>query len=126
MVLKQDYRAVRHFIAALTLMVFAAAGLAAASEVVGVWECVSITPDGDEMHTTLTVTEANGKLSATLKSEEGEWTISNVKFEGKVLSFTAAQDAEYNVTLKVDGDKMDGQWSGGGDSGKVTATRHKA
>ena len=110
----------------IALLVFAAAQLGAASGVAGVWECVSITPDGDEMHTTLTVTESDGKLNATIKGDDGEWTVSGVKFDGKALTFTVARDNDYAVTMNLDGDKMEGTWSGGGDSGKVTATRHKA
>lgn len=127
MVPTENYRAVRYFIAAFILLGLAAAGLAAASAVAGVWECVAITPDGDEMHITLTVTEADGKLSATLAGEDADYKVSNLKFDGKVLTFTAARDyQDYTVTLNVDGDKMDGKWSGAGDSGKITATRHKA
>jgi hypothetical protein len=122
----QNYRAVRYFIAALTLLMLAATGLAAASAVAGTWDAVSLTPDGDEMHVTLTITESDGKLSATLTDDQGEWRVSNLKFDGKVLSFTASREGDYNVSMNVNGDKMEGTWSGGGDSGKVTATRHRA
>lgn len=122
----QNYSAVRYFIAAITLFTLAAAGLAAASAVAGTWDVVSLTPDGDEMHGTLTLTESDGKLSATFVADDGDWKVSNVKFEDNVLSFTVSRDDAYNVSLKVNGDKMEGTWSGQGDSGKVTATRHKA
>ncbi|HLM98591.1 MAG TPA: hypothetical protein VK335_04880 [Bryobacteraceae bacterium] len=113
-------------IAALALMAMATAGLAAGNSVAGAWECVSVTPDGDELHTTLTVTEADGKLNAKLVGDDGEWTVSKVKFENNVLSFTVTRDADYEVTMTVDGDKMDGKWAGNGISGKISATRHKA
>ena len=120
------YRVPLYVVAALALLALATVPLAAASAAAGVWDCVSLTPDGDEMHSTLTVTESGGKVNAALKSDDGEWTVSKVKFEGKVLTFTVSRDNDYIVTLTVDGDKMEGNWSGGGDSGKVTATRHKA
>ena len=122
----QNYSFVRYVIAALALLVLTAAWLPAASAVAGVWECISVTPDGDEMHSTLTLTDSDGKLSATLVSDDGDWKVSDLKFDGKVLSFTVSRDADYTVSLKVEGDKMEGTWSGGGDSGKVTATRRKA
>ena len=121
----QNDSAVRYFIAAITLFTLAAAGLAAASAVAGTWDAVSLTPDGDQMHVTLTITESDGKLSATLTDDEGEWRVSNLKFDGKVLSFTVSREGDYNVSMNLNGDKMEGTWSGQGDSGKVTATRHK-
>lgn len=121
----QNY-VVRYAILALTLLALATAALAAGSAVAGSWECVSVTPDGDELHTMLTVMEADGKLSATLKDDDGEWTVSKVKFENNVLTFTVTRDADYEVTMNLDGDKLDGKWAGNGIGGKISATRHKA
>jgi hypothetical protein len=117
---------VGYAVLALTLLALATAALAAGSAIAGSWECVSITPDGDEMHTMLTVIEADGKLSATLKDDDGEWTVSKLKFENNVLRFTVTRDADYEVTMNLDGDKMDGKWAGNGIGGKISATRHKA
>jgi len=116
----------RYAVLALTLVALAMPVLAAGSAVAGSWECVSITPDGDELHTMLTVIEADGKLSATLKDDDGDWTVSKVKFENNVLTFTVTRDADYDVTMNLDGDKMDGKWAGNGIGGKISATRHKA
>ena len=125
MIRDQNYLA-RFALLGLALLALATPVLAAGSAVAGSWECISITPDGDELHTMLTVTEADGKLSATLKDDDGDWTASKVKFENNVLTFTVNRDADYEVTLNVDGDKMDGKWAGNGISGKISATRHKA
>ena len=125
MIRDQNYM-VRYAVLALTLFALATAALAAGNPVAGSWECVSITPDGDEMHTMLTVIEADGKLSATLKDDDGEWTVSKLKFENNVLTFTVTRDADYEVTLTLAGDKMDGKWAGNGIGGKISATRHKA
>ena len=90
-------------------MALATVGLATAPSVVGSWECIS--PDGDDMHTTLTVTELEGKLAGTLTGGEGDWKISNLKFDGKVFSFAATRDYdEYTVILNFDGDKVEGKW----------------
>jgi hypothetical protein len=126
MIQKRNYRMFLCVIAALASLALPTAGLAAGSAVTGSWECVSITPDGDELHTTLTVTEADGKLNATLKGDDGEWALSKVKFENNVLSFTVTRDADYEITLTLDGDKMDGKWAGNGIGGKMSATRHQA
>ena len=126
MVHRQNYRLFPFLIAPLVLIALAVAAMAAGSAVTGAWDCVSVTPDGDEMHTTLTITEADGKLSAKLVGDDGEWDVSKLKFENNVLSFTVTRDADYEVTMNLDGDKMDGKWAGNGISGKITATRRKA
>ena len=125
MIRNQKYLA-RYAVLALAVLALATPALAAGSAVAGSWECVSVTPDGDELHTMLTVIEADGKFSATLKDDDGEWTVSKVKFENSVLSFTVTRDADYEVTMNLDGDKMDGKWAGNGIGGKISATRHKA
>jgi len=125
MIRAHHYRAVPYIAAALLLLSFTAAGLAA-DGVSGRWDCVSTTGDGDEIHTILTVTEGDGKINATLKDDDGEWIVSKLKFENNVLSFTVTRDADYDVIMNVNGDKMDGKWSGNGMDGKITATRHKA
>jgi hypothetical protein len=95
--------------------------------VVGTWECVSTTPDDADLHWTLTVTESDGKLSATATGETGDSNLNDVTFDGKVLSFTATLDSgTYTVNVNVAGDKMEGTWSGAGDSGKVTGSRKKS
>jgi len=125
MIRNQNY-VVRYAVLAFALLALATPAMAAGSAVAGSWECVSITPDGDELHTMLTVMEADGKLSATLKDDDGEWTVSKVKFENNVLTFTVTRDADYEVTMNLNGDKMDGKWAGNGMDGKISATRHKA
>jgi glutamine cyclotransferase len=117
----------RYTVAVLALMTLAAAWLAAAPAVVGTWECVSTTPDDADLHWTLTVTESDGKLSATATGETGDSNLNDVTFDGKVLSFTATLDSgTYTVKVNVAGDKMEGTWSGAGDSGKVTGSRKKS
>ena len=126
MIQKRNCRVFLGVMAALAFLALPTALLAAANPVAGAWDCVSVTPDGDELHTTLTVIEADGKLNAKLVGDDGEWTVSKVKFENNVLTFTVTRDADYEVTMNLDGDKMDGKWAGNGIGGKISATRHKA
>ncbi len=123
MIRTQNYR---YFIAAVALLMLAAGWLIAAEGVAGDWDCVSVTPDGDEIHSTLTVTTADGKVAAKLVGDDGEWTLSKVKFESNVLTFTVTRDADYEVTMNLNGDKMDGKWAGNGIGGKISAIRRKA
>ena len=126
MIQNRNYRAFLVVIAALAFLALPTAGLAAGNPVTGAWDCVSVTPDGDELHNTLTVTEADGKLDAKLVGEDGEWAASKVKFENNILTFTVTRDADYEITMTLDGDKLDGKWAGNGIGGKISATRHKA
>ncbi len=92
---------------------------------VGVWDCVSATGDGDEMPFTLTVKEEDGKLTATAGSDQGQIPLTDVEVNGDELSFKASlNDQDYAVKLKVTGDTLAGEWSGGGDSGTVKGKRH--
>lgn len=109
--------------AALSLLLTALL-LAAGSNPVGSWDCTSSTPNGDEHKWTLTVKEADGKLVGTAGSEEGEVPIEEVKYADDTLTFKVSiESGTYEVTLKIDGDKMDGNWTGGGQSGTVKGVK---
>jgi hypothetical protein len=97
-----------------------AAFLFAAVKPLGTWECTSSTPGGDERKWTLTVQEVGGKLAGAVGGEEGDIPIEDATFENDTLTFKVTLDTgTYQVTLKIDGDKLDGSWKGGGISGTV-------
>jgi len=107
------------FIGALCVFL-AAAFLVAAAPPLGTWECTSSTPGGDERKWTLTVQESNGKLAGTVGGEDGDSSIEDAKYENGTLTFKVTLDTgTYQVTLKIDGGKLDGTWTGGGASGTV-------
>jgi hypothetical protein len=105
-------------------ILLSAAILSAAGKPLGSWECTSSTPGGSEMKWTLTVKEVDGKLVGTAGSEDGEIQIEDAKFENDTLSFKVNHDSgSYEVILKVDGDKLDGNWKGGGETGSIKGAK---
>jgi hypothetical protein len=103
----------------------AALVLVAADKPVGSWDCTSSTPNGGGEHQwTLTVKEVDGKLAGTAGSEDGEIQLEELKYEDGTLSFKVSlESGTYEVTLKIDGDKLDGNWKGGGETGTVKGVK---
>ena len=77
--------------------------------------------DGDPIKWTLSLKELDGKLTAICGSADGEKPAKNVTFADGVLKFDAPyEDAYYRVTLKPNGNKLEGTWEGDdGNSGKT-------
>ncbi len=108
-----------HILAASLLV---AAVVFAASSPVGRWKLTADTPDGLQPFV-LVVKEADGKLTATFEGSEA-FQIKETRFENDTLTLTLdVNGAVYTVTLKVDGDKMEGTWKGEDNGGKVSGTR---
>ncbi len=103
----------------IVLLVFCGVLLAAANPAVGVWKVVSTGPGpGEELVWKMNIKEADGKLSGTLAGEMGEFAIADLKVEGNVLTGKITIDPEtYAVELKLDGNKGEGKWKGGGGEG---------
>ena len=113
----------------LTLVILLAVALAAPlamadnADVVGVWDAVAETPDGD-MPGVLTIIEKDGALEATLELASVDRDVTDVKLEGHTFEMTVMYDgARYDVELEVDGDTMTGTYSGIQASGPMKATR---
>ncbi len=116
----------RNLTVAVIVLVLSALLLSAADAPVGSWECTSAAPggSGDQMTWTLTLREVDGKLIGTAGNEEGEVSLDNPKYEDETLTFSVSLDSgTYDVTLKFDGDKVDGNWKGGGESGAIKGTK---
>jgi hypothetical protein len=110
----------------LLLLLVGAAVAVAADKPVGNWDCVALTPNGGEMKFTLNLKEQDGKLVGTAQSDTGEIAVEDAKFENGTLSFKVTLDSgSYIVTLKVDHDKLDGNWKAesGGDTGEIRGVK---
>jgi hypothetical protein len=89
----------------------------------GRWNMTSET-DTDPVSWILVLKDTDGKLTAVLESEEGELAPKEMTDEGGVIKFRAPyQGEDYDIELKLVGDRLDGTWSGGGNSGKTHGTK---
>jgi hypothetical protein len=96
-------------------------GMAYAQEdtaLAGKWNMVSTTPDGADVHWTLSITYKDGTYSAMMGSDQGEDAAKDFKVEGsKIHLWAPYHGEEYDVDLRVMDGKLTGTWSGNGDSG---------
>jgi hypothetical protein len=112
------------------ILVFAAVLLAStfssaadAPKVVGTWDAVASTPNG-EMAAVITVKLVDGALKADLELDGAKQVVTDEKLEGDVFRMKVQYEGGvYDVELKVDGDAMEGTWQGGGYSGTLKAKR---
>jgi hypothetical protein len=110
----------------LAAAVFVLAPLASAADavqVVGTWDAVATTPNGD-MPSVITVKQVDGALKAEIEIEGTPRTITDEKLVGDVFSMKVQYEGGvYDVEAKIAGDTFDGTWQGGGYSGTRKATR---
>jgi len=114
----------RLFALLFTAALFAPLASAAdAPKVVGTWDAVSTTPQG-ELTSVITIKKVDGALKAEIEIDGLSRTISDEKLEGDVFRFKVQYEGgTYDVELKITGDTMDGTWQGGGYSGTLKAKR---
>ena len=108
---------------ALALLTIAAIPARAfdAPAIVGTWDCVSTTNDGDEQTWTLTVKQDNGNLVATLGGGSlGDVGVEDFRAEGTTASFVAKTNSgSYGVKLTVKGSAVEGTFDGDQASGTI-------
>jgi hypothetical protein len=89
----------------------------------GKWNMTSET-SGDPVHWTLVLKDEGGKLTGFLTTDQSEQAAKGFKYEGSVITFKAPYEGEdYDIRLRLVGDKLDGTWSGGGGSGRTIGTK---
>jgi hypothetical protein len=90
---------------------------------IGKWSMTSES-SGDPVQWTLILKDSEGKLTASLDTDEGEQPAKDLTYVDGLLKFKAPyQDVDYDIELKAIEDKLTGTWSGGGDSGKTSGTK---
>ena len=111
------------FLAVLALAAVPVAGAADAPKVVGTWDAMATTPNGD-MPSVIVIKQVDGALKAELEIDGTKRTVSDEKLEGNVFRMKVQYEGGvYDIELKVDGDTLDGTWQGGGYSGTLKAKR---
>ena len=89
----------------------------------GKWNMTSET-DGDPVAWTLVVKENDGQLTAVVGTDEGAPPVKDFTYANGVLKFKVPYQGEYyDIELKSNGEKLDGKWSGKGDSGKTSGIK---
>jgi hypothetical protein len=94
-----------------------------APKVVGTWDAVASTPNG-EMPSVLTIKQVDGALKADMELDGEKQVVTDEKLEGDVFKMKVTyQGGVYEVELKVAGDAAEGTWQGGGYSGTLKAKK---
>jgi hypothetical protein len=89
----------------------------------GKWNMTSET-EGDPVAWTLVLKEADGRLTAVLGTDEGTPAVKDFTYTNGVLKFKVPYQGEYyDIELKANGEKLDGKWSGKGESGKTSGIK---
>jgi hypothetical protein len=89
----------------------------------GKWNMTSET-EGDPVAWTLVLKEADGRLAAVLGTDEGTPAVKDFTYTNGVLKFKVPYQGEYyDIELKANGEKLDGKWSGKGESGKTSGIK---
>jgi hypothetical protein len=114
------------------ILVFAAvllagtlASAADAPKIVGTWDAVASTPNG-EMTSVITVKQVDGALKADIELDGAKQVVTDEKLEGDLFRMKVQYEGGvYDVELKVTGDAAEGTWQGGGYSGTLKAKRRQ-
>ena len=108
-------------IAVLLLVPLAGAGDGA--QALGTWDIVASTPDGD-IPSVLTLSDVEGVFTAEIEIGGAKREVSDEALADGVLTLKVQYEGTlYDVEAKLDGDAMEGTWTGGGNSGTLKAKR---
>lgn len=114
--------------ALLSLFAMLAAMLFAAedhSQLVGTWNMTSDSDNGS-VDWNLVLKDADGKLTGSLSTPDGQSPAKNFTYENGAVKFLAPyQGEDYNITLRLVGEKLVGTWSGNGNDGRTTGVKAK-
>jgi hypothetical protein len=90
----------------------------------GKWNMVSVTPEGDKINWTLNLKQDDGKLKCTVSVDEGEKEAKDLTItDGKIHLKTQYRDNTYDIDVRVKDNAMTGTWTGGGDTGAISGKK---
>jgi hypothetical protein len=96
----------------------------------GAWKMISETPDGDAIDWSLTIKGRDGgtwTATSATPGQQNEMAAKDFTVTGDKIHFkTTYQEQDYDIDLTLSGDKLQGTWSGNGDSGKTSGTRRSS
>jgi hypothetical protein len=100
-----------------------AAGKVTMASLAGTWDGIAQTPNGD-MPVHMVLTHQDGKITGSIESQMGMLTITGSALTGDILELGFdLQGSSGGLSGKVDGDKYEGSWSVGAESGPFAAAR---
>lgn len=109
------------------MVIVAASSLPAQSgnqPLVGTWNLVAITPDGDKVPFGLIIKELDGKLAGTLKFGADEGEAKDFSVADGVIKFQAPYEGDfYGIELKLVEGKLTGKWHGADSEGEISGTK---
>ncbi|HEX8984063.1 MAG TPA: hypothetical protein VF767_01475 [Bryobacteraceae bacterium] len=101
-------------IALLLVPLLSAAGIS------GAWQVFTTAESGDEIEWKMVIVEQDGKLSGTLSSELGDFTLENLKFDSGVLTFKVIIDSEdFLVDARIHGSDVEGNYKSRSEKGTL-------
>jgi hypothetical protein len=120
------YKAILRMLIVCAVMMMATAVSALAQDykgLLGKWNMTAET-DGDPIAWILVLKEDGGRLTAVLGTGEGAPAAKNFTYADGVLKFKVPYQGEYyDIELKANGEKLEGKWSGNGESGKTSGVK---
>jgi hypothetical protein len=94
---------------------------------VGTWNLVATTPDGDKVPFGLIIKEQDGKLTGTLKFDTDEGEAKDFSVADGVIKFQAPYQGNfYDIEMKLVEGKLTGKWHGTDSEGEISGTKAEA
>jgi hypothetical protein len=95
------------------------------AELSGKWKMVSLSPEGESINWSLTITQENDHWTGMIGTpEQGQVPAKEFKVETNKVHFKAPYGGEeYDIDLTLDGNKLSGTWNGTAGSGKTSGER---
>jgi hypothetical protein len=88
------------------------------------WRFTATDSNGHDTQWVLELTTQDGKLTGTLANDEIKLPLIDPKADDTSITFKImVNDLPYDVELKVDGDKLEGKYSGAEANGTIKGTR---
>src|SRR5690242_19662714 len=88
------------------------------------WRFTATDSEGNDSQWVLELKTQDGKLAGTLTGDNGTVPLIDPAADDTSITFkVTVDDVTYDVHLKIDGDKLEGKYTGGQNSGTIKGAR---